>query len=77
MKCTTVLHGGVCHRTSTPHKSGNKMREKKKILLTVRLLTFVLRQLAEEVPGPAGEHVALVYETLLHDADAVEDDDES
>ena len=30
MKRTTVLHGGVCHRTSTPHKSGNKMREKKK-----------------------------------------------
>ena len=28
--CTTVLHGGVCHRTSTPHKSGNKMKEKKK-----------------------------------------------
>ena len=27
---TTVLHGGVCHRTSTPHKSGNKMKEKKK-----------------------------------------------
>ena len=25
------LHGGVCHRTSTPHKSGNKMKEKKKI----------------------------------------------
>ena len=24
MMCTTVLHGGVCHRTSTPHKSGNK-----------------------------------------------------
>ena len=31
MKCTTVLHGGVCHRTSTPHnhKSGNKMKRKK------------------------------------------------
>ena len=29
MKCTTVLHGGVCHRTSTAHKSGNKMKEKK------------------------------------------------
>ena len=29
-KCTTVLHGGVCHRTSTPHKSGNKMKRKKK-----------------------------------------------
>ena len=31
IKCTTMLHGGVCHRTPTRHKSGNKMREKKKI----------------------------------------------
>ena len=31
MKCTTVLHGGVCHRTSTPHKSRNKMKRKKKM----------------------------------------------
>ena len=30
MMCMTELHGGVCHRTSTPHKSGNKMKEKKK-----------------------------------------------
>ena len=30
MLCMTELHGGVCHRTSTPHKSGNKMKEKKK-----------------------------------------------
>ena len=30
MKCTTVLHGGVCHHASTPHKSGNKMKEKKR-----------------------------------------------
>ena len=29
--CMTMLHGGVCHRTSTPHKSGNEMKEKKKI----------------------------------------------
>ena len=29
MMCTPVLHGGICHRTSTPHKSGNKMKEKK------------------------------------------------
>ena len=29
-KCTTVLHGGVCHRTSTTLKSGTKMKEKKK-----------------------------------------------
>ena len=27
MKCTTVLHGGLCDRISTPHKSGNKMKE--------------------------------------------------
>ena len=30
MKCTTVLHGGVCHRISTPHKRGKKMKGKKK-----------------------------------------------
>ena len=30
MKCTTVLHGGVCPRTLTPHKSGNKLKRKKK-----------------------------------------------
>ena len=50
MKCTTVLHGGVCHRTSTPHKSGNKMKEKKKTvhlgvkryeLIFVYVLVFV------------------------------------
>ena len=29
-KFTTVLHGGICHRTSTTHKSGNKMKDKKK-----------------------------------------------
>ena len=29
-KCTTVLHVGACHRASTPHKSGNKMKRKKK-----------------------------------------------
>ena len=30
MMCTTVLHGGVCYRTSIPHKIGNKMKEGKK-----------------------------------------------
>ena len=29
-KCTTVLHGGVHHHTSAPHKSVNKMNERKK-----------------------------------------------
>ena len=33
IKCTTVLLGGICHRTSTPHIGGNKMKEKKKKLL--------------------------------------------
>ena len=28
-----LLHGGVCHHTSIPHKHGNKIKEKKKILL--------------------------------------------
>ena len=27
-----VLHGGICHHTSTPHKSGIKMKEKKKLI---------------------------------------------
>ena len=38
MMCTTVLHGGVCHRTSTLHKSGNKMKEKKKKKCDRRML---------------------------------------
>ena len=25
-----MLHGGVCYRTSTPHKIGNKLKEGKK-----------------------------------------------
>ena len=30
-RATWGLHGGVCHRTSTPHKSGNKMKRRKTI----------------------------------------------
>ena len=30
MMCMTEIHGGVCYRISTPHKSGNNMKEKKK-----------------------------------------------
>ena len=26
---SATVQGGVCHRTSTPHKSGNKIKEKK------------------------------------------------
>ena len=35
MMCTTGLHGGVCHRTSTPHKSGIKMKKKKKFIIAL------------------------------------------
>ena len=42
MMCMTELHGGVCHRTSTPHKSGNKMKEKKKkkVIFVFAILDF-------------------------------------
>ena len=40
MMCTTVLHAGVCNRTSTPHKSGNKVKEKKKIRVYSRGVTI-------------------------------------
>ena len=29
-KWTTMLHGGVCRRTSTPHKTGNKKKREKR-----------------------------------------------
>ena len=38
MLCMTELLGGVCHRTSTPHKSGNKMKEKKKKKLFLKAI---------------------------------------
>ena len=45
MMCTTMLHGGVCYRTSTPHKIGNKMKEgkkqKKKMKHTVCLMSYL------------------------------------
>ena len=48
MMCMTELHGGVCHRASTPHKSGNKMKEKKKKCITNEkepTITFPMRHL--------------------------------
>ena len=41
----TVLHGGVCHSTSTPHKSGNKMKEKKNVITHCVLTLYLLCQL--------------------------------
>ena len=37
----TELHGGVCHRTSTPHKSGNKTKEKKKKIVGAYILSNI------------------------------------
>ena len=43
--CTTMLHGGVCYHTSTPHTIGNKMKEgkkqKKKMKHTVCLMSYL------------------------------------
>ena len=40
MMCMTELHGGVCHSTSIPHKSGNKMKEKKKVTYVIRVIRY-------------------------------------
>ena len=29
--CTNVLHGGVCHRASTPHKVGIRLRRRSSV----------------------------------------------
>ena len=36
MMCRTMLHGGVCYRTSTPLTIGNKMKEGKKQKKTMK-----------------------------------------
>ena len=45
MMCTTMLHGGVCYRTSIPHKIGKKMKEgknqKKNMKHTVCLMSYL------------------------------------
>ena len=56
MMCMTELHGGVCHPTSTPHKSGNKMKEKKRCLCPssssfVRQLSYFQAGRCQPDPG--------------------------
>ena len=44
MMCTTMLHGAVYYRTSTPHQIGNKMKEGKKkreMKHTVSLMSYL------------------------------------
>ena len=40
--CTAVLHGGVRYRTSTRHKSGSKMKRKKRFI-SVNELSLINR----------------------------------
>ena len=47
MKCTTVLHGGACHRISTPYRSGNTMKRR----MTKKMLSFT----KETFTGRGGE----------------------
>ena len=50
MMCSTVLHGGVCHRTLTPNKSGNKMEKKKNVYIMIHIsitLPYTTRQLTD------------------------------
>ena len=53
-----VLHGGVCHRASTPHKSGNEMKmktiERKKKMQHVAYLEYC----ADAIFEPEHDHVA-------------------
>ena len=55
MMCTTMLHGGVCYCTSTPHKIGNKMKEgkkKKKMMKhTVCLMSYLKSKTQSYVCG--------------------------
>ena len=46
MMCMTELHGGLCDRTSTPHKSGNKMKDKKKIIASHYCIAILHRIIA-------------------------------
>ena len=55
--CMTELHGGVCHRTSTPHKSGNKMKEKKNEMMIYHFSHV-------EPLTTAGVHMPVSMETL-------------
>ena len=55
MMCMTVLHGGVCHRTSTRHKSGIKMKDKKKKNVLTKLMSWSGGILSSPLPpSPSG-----------------------
>ena len=67
MKCTTVLHGGECHRTSTPHKSGNKMNKKKIVLAIcfIRLLFLSIILIVMFLSWGVGFYLCLMVCFLL------------
>ena len=57
MMCTTVLHGGVglCHQTSIPHKSGNKMKEKQKPAVWYKIRPKSTRGICLRMDAPSND----------------------
>ena len=46
-ECTTLVHGGVCHRASTTHKRGNKMKKEKEKKKNIQdTINFIQRRFA-------------------------------
>ena len=74
MCMTGELHGGVCHRTSTPHKSGNKMKQKKKN--NVGLIFMFVSSVVESLTSQSRSRVRIPFAAVselghfrsLHDA---------
>ena len=62
MMCATVLHGGVCHYTSTPLKSGNKMKEynKKKFSNCIKCHCAVFNRPLPQDRPPTGIHSSVL-----------------
>ena len=68
MMCTTVLHGGALHRTSTPHKSGNKINEKK-IDIYLNVMSSNVQLIVEKLQAMTGIYThtrMLMYAFLLN-----------
>ena len=65
MKCMTVLHGGVYHRTSTPHKSGNKTTEKKKKIPHIALYRFLMGEFVQ--PSSLTQHCIVHVSYSIYD----------
>ena len=73
MMCTTVLNGGVCHCTSTPHKSRNEMKEKKKFtffqnevcLRVIYYLIIMLVHFSSKTMSPESSQTGSIFPGLF------------